>query len=705
MGNIYTTILTPKIHQGVWPDFCIHHLQIDPEGCSAWSCKSCRDPVELELFLYGSSHVHIDQELISSLEHLIYFIPSSNTSCCDYACCPSCQQTVIRAVSCDDEDEDYNEEYPEAPIYDYSLIYHCTCHQKYGWWMDSEDAQNSTWQFCSAPAIYYGYLDWNNRTYFHQLKNFLLYVEENPTCSCYWPQIDQQAQTISDKAYVQLEKILTPLYSDHFIENFTPHLLKNTTSNLLMPPVQVFTFLYREDDGKKTLHEMLSSSLTHAFFYTHYRHILSDFNRYILQEQTSRDYLSINPYLMEVEEEIQTSFLELYGRCLKKHPHPKIHYERGMVLFHRGDNLDALEDIRRFISYAEQHQYQALLTSDFYLKEGLLLSESLSYDEAIIALTKAIEKDPKNTAAYFERAIAYFETGCFEMALSDYLASGIRPKQVDPKTVAKLNYVAFNRGIALGMLQGGQDSIVEFVPSILSCCRGINKGLWAFVSHPIALSQDMIDSACACIEFIKDNTTKEALFKLVPEIQECLATWNQLDDDTKGKYIGHVIGKYGIDIFIGVGSVKAITLYRNLRKANALMTLETVAASPQLAKEVLELSVKEEVCRNKLLKSGNIKIQWDKQGKHIKGHKNYIPKENRSILIHKDPQKLVDKYAGTGRKAGHGIPGKPGYKEIINFEESIGYFVDKETGKSFITTWGSIDYAKGGVHIIPRQPR
>jgi tetratricopeptide (TPR) repeat protein len=96
---------------------------------------------------------------------------------------------------------------------------------------------------------------------------------------------------------------------------------------------------------------------------------------------------------------------------------------RGMVLFHRGENLDSLADIRKFISYAENNRYQELLTLDLYLKEGCLLSESLSYDEAIIALTKAIEHDPKNVDAYFERAIAYFETGDFSKALSDYLAS------------------------------------------------------------------------------------------------------------------------------------------------------------------------------------------------------------------------------------------------------------------------------------------
>ena len=89
----------------------------------------------------------------------------------------------------------------------------------------------------------------------------------------------------------------------------------------------------------------------------------------------------------------------------------------------------------------------------------------------------------------------------------------------------------------------------------------------------------MVDCAHACLEFIKEHTTKEVLCQLVPELQECLKTWDQLDDYIKGRYIGYVVGKYGVDIFIASGSVKAMQLYRNLRIANAVMTLEK--ASPQ----------------------------------------------------------------------------------------------------------------------------
>ena len=109
--------------------------------------------------------------------------------------------------------------------------------------------------------------------------------------------------------------------------------------------------------------------------------------------------------------------------------------------------------------------------------------------------------------------------------------------------------------------------------------------------------------------------------------------------------------------------------------------------------------------REAVLKRANLKIQWDKQGKHIENHRNYKILENKSILKHSDPQKLIDNFAGTGTKIGKTTFGEPGFKELINFNEDIGYYVYRETGEKFSTTWGIIHYAKDGTHIVPAKPR
>ncbi len=384
---------------------------------------------------------------------------------------------------------------------------------------------------------------------------------------------------------------------------------------------------------------------------------------------------------------------------------PKIYYERGMIFFHRGEILDSLNDIRKAISFSQNPHCQKFLDSDLYLVEGRIFNENLSYDEAIISLTRAIEKDPLNFDAYLERAIAYFEKGDYSLALFDYLASGFRPKQIDIEKVETHDVFSFGEGIALGMLKGGKDSTREFVPSLLSSFRGISRTLWAFASNPIPVSKDMIESARACLELLKQITSKESLSKIVPELQKCLKDWDLLEDHVKGELIGYVIGKYSVDIFIGSGSIKILQAYRNLKRANALMNLESIANSQSLAKEITTLSATEWSKRKEVFQNGNLKIQWDKQGKHIKGHKNFIPEQNKSLLTHENPQLLIDKFAGSGRKIGDSIPGKPGYKEVVDFQEFIGYYVHPISKEKIPTNHGRIHYAKDGVHIVPEKPR
>ena len=65
---------------------------------------------------------------------------------------------------------------------------------------------------------------------------------------------------------------------------------------------------------------------------------------------------------------------------------------------------------------------------------------------------------------------------------------------------------------------------------------------------------------------------------------------------------------------------------------------------------------------------------------------------------------LVDEYAGTGRRKGHKIPGKPGYKEVIDFQEFIGYYVNPLSKQKIPTSKGTIHYANDGVHIVPDKP-
>lgn len=173
----------------------------------------------------------------------------------------------------------------------------------------------------------------------------------------------------------------------------------------------------------------------------------------------------------------------------------------------------------------------------------------------------------------------------------------------------------------------------------------------------------------------------------------------------KGEITGCVIGKYGVDIFAGVGIAKGMKLYRHLKKANNVLTFETMALSKNNASLIKLEATRRAQTRSELFKHAKMTIQWDKQGKHIKTHRNYQPFKNKSILDHPNPQKLVDDFAGKGMKIGNKNPGTSGYYEVIDFGEFIGYAVDESTGAKMATNWGKIHYAGDGVHIVPTRPR
>ena len=91
-------------------------------------------------------------------------------------------------------------------------------------------------------------------------------------------------------------------------------------------------------------------------------------------------------------------------------------------------------------------------------------------------------------------------------------------------------------------------------------------------------------------------------------------------------------------------------------------------------------------------------INEDKQGKHIVGHKNYIPGRSILTISISEAQELIDKYSGTGTVIGD-------HKERIDFGRVIGKYVDKDTGKESETTIGIIHYSNTGVHIVPAKPK
>ncbi|WP_371862314.1 polymorphic toxin type 50 domain-containing protein [Weizmannia acidilactici] len=102
----------------------------------------------------------------------------------------------------------------------------------------------------------------------------------------------------------------------------------------------------------------------------------------------------------------------------------------------------------------------------------------------------------------------------------------------------------------------------------------------------------------------------------------------------------------------------------------------------------------------------------EKQARHIYGNPSYEAYKNKLekkgihglsyiIISQEEAQKLVKKYAGTGRIWLNGL--KFANKEtILNNEQKIGYYVDIE-GNHILTSVFDIRYSKTGVHIFPTK--
>ncbi len=401
---------------------------------------------------------------------------------------------------------------------------------------------------------------------------------------------------------------------------------------------------------------------------------------------------------------IDSLYRNIFVWCLEHHQPEGIIFKEAVENFIAADYDKAIEQIRFLISLSEKRAFNPELISKLYLLKGQFQSEFCQYSDAIIALTIAIEKDPTQKETYFERAVAYFELGQFEKSLEDYLLSDF--ENISPKNKLQRGFFSsISSGVVMGILEGAANSATEFVPETLSSLRGIGNGLWAFSKDPIGASVAFVEAATQCIEYLVENSSVQIAQDLVPELKKLIQNYDDLADFEKGKLIGYIIGKYGADILMCQYSVKAVKAYRNLKKANQLMTLEALASPKNVEKTLQEASQKFWAQRTAILKQNNLKIHQGRQGKHLEDHINYQElkkrKKNPSIFQHPDPQRLLQTYAGTGRKVSRELPGTTGYREIVDFEEFIGYAVNEITGEKTATTFGKIHYAKDGVHIVP----
>ncbi|MBL8236687.1 MAG: hypothetical protein JNM66_04665, partial [Bryobacterales bacterium] len=156
---------------------------------------------------------------------------------------------------------------------------------------------------------------------------------------------------------------------------------------------------------------------------------------------------------------------------------------------------------------------------------------------------------------------------------------------------------------------------------------------------------------------------------------EVAAATDQLGEDWGFRVLAEV-GRLSSDGSVVEEGMKAARDWRQLLRNNPIPLLMGVVANSHIG-------------------TGQLTIRPDKHGKHVRGHRNF--QEGKGEFTHSDPQGLLDRFAGKGRRIND-------QKEAVDFGETIGTWVGPQ-GQRLPTTRGIIDRdSRGGAHIVPANP-
>lgn len=411
--------------------------------------------------------------------------------------------------------------------------------------------------------------------------------------------------------------------------------------------------------------------------------------------------------LQENSNKITNLYIDLFENCLKKNHGCLATYHDYGMLAHLNNNFEkSLDLLSGLMDKAEASGQLDHLDSEVYHNLGSVCMEALSYDKAIEYLSESIRQDPNNKAAYFDRALAYFETGDFKSAIQDYLASD---KKVNISASDAPVSLEFTEALLSGLAHGAKEAAVDFVPSLCNSLHGLSKTLWATAQHPIESTKSFV-SAChnmgECFVDYCKHVDQSTLDGYVRELKKLYDNYDQLSPGEKGKLIGHTIGKYGVDIFAGGATIKMISMHRNLKTANRICNLDAMTLSKRDKKVIIRAAAMHASEREAYLKS--VTIQWGKQNKHIPGSHNFEIGKGIITLERAELESLVKEYVGTGQRLA-GELGNGFYRERVEFGKVIGEYaldIEGQPTQYLQTTKGIISHAKNGtVHVWPSDPR
>lgn len=543
----------------------------------------------------------------------------------------------------------------------------------------------------------------------------ITYKIENRFCDCY---LDKKMTSDINMFYSHYKDIVRRNFLDephprfYYWDRLYRAQFKGLKENLISSPKRYSDYyhnLFIHDQIVDVMKKYLDECNKHSWLDENHG---SAYNLSQRQRELEKDQVRVAEYARickvafnDYNFKITRAFVIFYEKCLGKHRNLRTLHDYGMLAYLNNNFDKSMELTSRLLEYAEELNKLDELSSEVYTNLGSFCIEAMSYSKAIDYLTKAIKKDPENKEAYFNRALAYFETGQFDEAIEDYLLSDRGEGVVKSYAIVSEEFSqAFLSSLGEGIIEG----LKEFVPNLLNSIHGLHNAAWYAQNHPLEASQRVINASyevgVCMVDYCKDLDW-DKIDDHVTELKNLAERFNQLSETEKGQLLGSLIGKYGIDIFIGTKGCKFIAAYRDLRNANRICNLETMVIS-QANKEAMAASaMKHAAERQAYLK--RIKIHWDRQNKHVPGTHNYMNGRGTITLNSSELEILVKEHVGTGQRV-IGEFGEAGFIERVDFGKIIGeYALEVEGGatKYIPTTKGIIKYAKNGlVHVIPSDP-
>lgn len=304
--------------------------------------------------------------------------------------------------------------------------------------------------------------------------------------------------------------------------------------------------------------------------------------------------------LSNLKSSITKIFDKIQKNCSKKHFSIYTFYDKGLIQFELGNYKLAIDQIELLLEKANAQQLE-YFSSEILSTLGQSYVESNLYFEAVDTLSKVIDLNPNKKSAYFQRALAQFELGQWDEATKDFFSSGY---QNLPKRATR--NVDFALGFTHGIATGITDGSIEFIPGILSSLQGLSHCIWAIASDPINMSEAFVEGVYDCLSYIQStpiqNSALAATMVIIPELKEVISNWNTWNDKEQGIQIGHLVGKYGIDILLTCDSFKGIEALKRLKTANSIHTLEKLSSTTAQSVALKEATLSWEKNRLSFLK-------------------------------------------------------------------------------------------------------